>query len=307
MVTVRCIAYNQAPYIRQCLDGFVMQMTNFRFEVVVHDDASTDGTIDIIREYARKYPNIIKPIYEIENQYSKHDGSLRRIMNLHTHGKYVALCEGDDYWIDPYKLQKQVNFLEANPDYGLVYTKVRVYVQNRGCYSKKLFGKEVKDLVSLFMANPIPTPTVLFRNDINMLYEREVGNHGWLLGDYPKWLFFCIHSKIHFMNEVSSVYRILSDSASHSSDIVKREQFILSEYDMKCFFNTKYTIVSNEILNDNLYWNLFDNAFSFLNRGKVCEYYLHIKRKSLKIRTKYFLCRYNIGFYLYKIFRKMVY
>lgn len=106
VLTIQCIAYNQAPYIRQCLEGFCMQKTNFRFEAIVHDDASTDDTALIIREYAEKYPDIIKPIYETENQYSKKDGSLRRIMNKHTCGKYVAYCEGDDYWTDPLKLQK---------------------------------------------------------------------------------------------------------------------------------------------------------------------------------------------------------
>ena len=87
MVTIKCITYNHVPYIRECLEGFIMQKTNFRFEAVVHDDASTDGTAAIICEYAKKYPDIIKPILETENQYSKHDGSLRRIMDKHTHGK----------------------------------------------------------------------------------------------------------------------------------------------------------------------------------------------------------------------------
>lgn len=116
MVTIRCMTYNHEPYIRQCLEGFVMQKTNFRFEAIVHDDASTDGTAAIIREYAEKYPDIIKPIYETENQYSKHDGSLRRIMDEACKGKYIAYCEGDDYWIDPLKLQKQVDFLEKHPE-----------------------------------------------------------------------------------------------------------------------------------------------------------------------------------------------
>ena len=117
MVTIRCLTYNHEPYIRQCLEGFVIQKTNFPFEAIVHDDASTDGTAAIIREYAKKYPDIIKPIFETVNQYSKQDGSLKRILDTHTHGKYVAMCEGDDYWTDPYKLQKQVNFLENHPDY----------------------------------------------------------------------------------------------------------------------------------------------------------------------------------------------
>lgn len=89
------------PYLRKCLDGFVMQQANFRFEVIVHDDASTDGSAIVIREYATKYPDIIKPILQTENQYSKHDGSIRRIMESRCVGKYIAICEGDDYWTSP--------------------------------------------------------------------------------------------------------------------------------------------------------------------------------------------------------------
>lgn len=133
MVSIRCTAYNHEKYIRDALEGFVMQKTNFRFEAIVHDDASTDGTAAIIREYAEKYPDIIKPIYETENQYSKHDGSLTKIMNEACKGKYIALCEGDDYWIEPYKLQKQVDFLESSPDYSMCWTDafVEIMVKKR--------------------------------------------------------------------------------------------------------------------------------------------------------------------------------
>ena len=117
IVSIRCTVYNHELYLRDCLEGFVMQKTSFRFEAIVHDDASTDRSAAIIKEYAEKYPDIIKPIYETENQYSKHDGSLGRIMTEACRGKYIAFCEGDDYWIDPLKLQKQVDFLEYNTDY----------------------------------------------------------------------------------------------------------------------------------------------------------------------------------------------
>ena len=119
LVSIRCTVYNHEPFLRQCLDGFVMQKTTFPFEAIVHDDASTDGSAAIIREYAEKYPDIIKPIYETENQYSKHDGSLSRIMDaaMHPNSKYIATCEGDDYWTDPNKLQIQVDFLESHPDF----------------------------------------------------------------------------------------------------------------------------------------------------------------------------------------------
>lgn len=128
LVSIRCLVYNHEPYLRQCLDGFVMQRTNFPFEAIVHDDASTDRSAEIIREYADKYPDIIKPIFETENQYSKHDGSIQKIMNEHMIGRYVAMCEGDDYWTDPYKLQKQVDFLESHPE--CVYSCHRYVVYN---------------------------------------------------------------------------------------------------------------------------------------------------------------------------------
>ena len=114
MVSINCIAYNQEKYIRQALEGF-------RFEAIVHDDASTDGTAAVICEFAQKYPHIIKPILETENQYSKKDGSLNRIMLAACKGKYMAMCEGDDYWTDPQKLQKQIDFMEAHPDYAMCF------------------------------------------------------------------------------------------------------------------------------------------------------------------------------------------
>lgn len=125
LVVINCLTYNHEPYIRHTLEGFVMQKTDFPFVAIVHDDASTDGTADIIREYAEKYPDIIKPILETENQYSKRDGSLRRIMDeacKATGAKYIAFCEGDDYWIDPLKLQKQADIMEKDPSISLVYS-----------------------------------------------------------------------------------------------------------------------------------------------------------------------------------------
>lgn len=129
MVSIKCLAYNHGKFIRETLEGFVMQKTNFRFEAIVHDDASTDNTAEIIREYAEKYPNIIKPIYETENQYSKKDGSLTKIMYNACNGKYIAMCEGDDYWTDPYKLQKQLDFLEKHPDYVMCSHRFNKYWQ----------------------------------------------------------------------------------------------------------------------------------------------------------------------------------
>lgn len=122
LVSIRCTAYNHEQYIRDALNGFLIQETTFPFEVIVHDDASTDNTTKIIKEYENKYPNIIKPIYETENQYSKHDGSFSRIINEKIKGKYIAFCEGDDYWINKNKLQMQIEYLESHSNCKLVLT-----------------------------------------------------------------------------------------------------------------------------------------------------------------------------------------
>ena len=136
MVSISCITYNHAPYIRECLDGFMMQKTNFAFEVLIHDDASTDGTADIIREYEAKYPDIIKPIYQTENQYSKGISPSASFNFPRAKGKYIALCEGDDYWTDPLKLQKQVDFLESHPDYVMCSHRFKQYIQDEHRFIK---------------------------------------------------------------------------------------------------------------------------------------------------------------------------
>lgn len=122
LVSISCMTYNHAPYIRKCLDGFLLQQTNFAFEIIIHDDASADGTTGIIEEYASKYPGFIFPLLQKENLYSKGIRGLSTRYNYpRCRGKYIAVCEGDDYWTDPLKLQKQVDFLEANGDYVLTY------------------------------------------------------------------------------------------------------------------------------------------------------------------------------------------
>ena len=117
LISIGTITYNQAPYIRECLDSLLMQETNFPFEMIVHDDASTDGTAEIVREYAEKYPHIIIPIFQTENQYSQGVGVSVTFQWPRARGKYIAICEGDDFWTDTNKLQFQVDFLEEHPDF----------------------------------------------------------------------------------------------------------------------------------------------------------------------------------------------
>ena len=215
LVSIKCLTYNHEPYIRQCLDGFVMQKTNFKFEAIVHDDASTDKTADIIREYAEKYPDIIKPIYETENQYSKHDGSLNRIMNAHMRGKYIAFCEGDDYWIDPLKLQKQVDFLEANPDYSASTHQSIIIGESKR--AGKLFLKTVPSCITMndVISNSrlFHTASIVCRSTVKELPQFK----GCILSGDKLLILKCAYlGKIDFLNESMCVYRKHAEGASNT-------------------------------------------------------------------------------------------
>lgn len=121
VVSVCCITFNHSEFIRACLDGFLSQETNFQFEIIINDDCSTDGTKEIILEYASKHPGIIVPVFHRENKYSQGiRGMFINYVFPKARGKYIAMCEGDDYWTDPLKLQKQFDFLENNPSYGMI-------------------------------------------------------------------------------------------------------------------------------------------------------------------------------------------
>lgn len=210
MVTVRCLVYNHKNYIRQFLDGIVQQQTNFRYEAIVHDDASTDGSAEIILEYALRYPDIIKPILEKENQYSKHDGSIRRIMNTHQHGKYIALCEGDDYWTDPFKLQKQVDFMENHSDYSCIWTNASTLLGETlyPPYNRYPFDTDVpvEDIIvqgGLW----IPTASILMTREAFFSFP---ANHRFNVGDYPLQMWVAFKGKVRYLSDVTCVYRLSS-------------------------------------------------------------------------------------------------
>jgi glycosyltransferase involved in cell wall biosynthesis len=126
VVSIVCNTYNHENYIWEAIEGFISQKANFLFEVLIHDDASTDNTANIIREYEMKYPDLIFPVYQKENQYSKKNHPNAAFQFPRAKGKYIALCEGDDYWTDPMKLQNQFDFLEQNPDYVMCYHSYQI-------------------------------------------------------------------------------------------------------------------------------------------------------------------------------------
>lgn len=205
LVSICCITYNHEKYIRDSIESFLMQETNFPFEIIIHDDASTDKTADIIREYEKKYPELIKPIYQTENQYSK-GIRVSLLTYKKSRGKYIAFCEGDDYWTDPLKLQKQVTFLEENPDYVITYTAVEAFDENG--IIETYGGGSLKDLSKeeLKHATPINTLTACHRNVIKELPpEFSIAK----IGDITIWSLLGAYGKGKFIGEIKpSVYRV---------------------------------------------------------------------------------------------------
>ena len=253
VVSIQCLTYNHAPYIRQCLDGFVMQKTNFRFEAIVHDDASTDKSAEIIREYAENYPDIIKPIYETENQYSKGDGSLDRIMReaISPSSKYIAICEGDDYWIDSLKLQKQVDYMESHPECGLVYSDYSEYVQNSHTLTENMIKSGRRPQIKSFeehlcKAAYIAPPSWLYRTGLKAIEEHKK-NNGFIDASFSLALEFFKNSEVHYMEDTTCVYRILDNSASHHISPYRRYLYAKNVFEEQLYFGSKY-VVNPDIL-----------------------------------------------------------
>lgn len=209
MVTIWCLAYNHQDYIRQCLDGFVMQKTNFKFEAIVHEDASTDGTAAIVREYAEKHPDIIKPIFETENQWHKTDGSLDRIFIENCTGKYVAMCEGDDFWTDSLKLQKQVDFLESHPDYSMCFhNAMNLWEDGHMEPFSAVEDREytAEDIFSNWM---VPTASVVFKKDVidSVFFKTTILGANLLYGDTPLFLSCAKFGNVRGISDCMSIYR----------------------------------------------------------------------------------------------------
>ena len=184
IVSIRCLAYNHKKYISRALDSFLSQRTSFPFEIIVHDDASTDGTTDIIREYEEKYPSIVKPIYEKENMYSKDWNCVEKSIDACIKGKYVAICEGDDYWCDPLKLQKQVEFMERHSNCYLCThnTKFHYVDGSKKDHNFNAWNEIRKlSLVDIFFGWNVHTSSYMIRSDVT--YKPDFSRSFWS-GDY---------------------------------------------------------------------------------------------------------------------------
>lgn len=240
-VSIVCAVYKHEAYLRKCFDGFVMQKTDFPFEILVNDDCSPDGSAEVMREYERKYPELFHCIYQEENQYSKGKISWWEVLFPMAQGDYIAICEGDDYWIDPFKLQKQVDFMEQHPDYVACFHNARVQHQDHVSLFNALdenHNPSTEDIIKRHWF--IATPTLFFRNVLHDYPEwrGEIVN-----GDYLLELLLAREGKFYYMDDVMAVYR--QDGLGMSSvlkkdkvDMVDRIVMLLNK--MRPYYGDEY-------------------------------------------------------------------
>ena len=232
MVSISCITYNHEKYIAGAIDSFIMQRTNFKYEILIHDDASTDRTAEIVREYESMYPGIIRAIYQTENQYSK-GGRVSRFILDKAKGKYIAACEGDDYWADVNKLQKQVDYMESHPDCSLcVHGAYHVSADNkrlksvsRACKKDKLFSAEevIEGGGGLFPTNSFLYPSQYAVNRPDYYYKAPVG-------DYPLAIFLATQGTVYYIDRFMSAYRT-GVAGSWSNTVLRSPKKIAAHFD----------------------------------------------------------------------------
>jgi glycosyltransferase involved in cell wall biosynthesis len=250
LVSVKMLTYNHAPFIAQAIEGVLQQKTNFPFELVIGEDCSTDNTREIVFEYQKKYPDIIRVVTSDRNVGMNNNG----LRTLHAcQGKYIAFCEGDDYWHNPGKLQKQVEYLEGHPECGLVYSSYDVYLVN--C-KKKIIDymkcrrwkiPENPSMSHLLEGKGVPlTCTVVVRGT---LYEQIVAadpylhqSGHFLMGDTPLWAEMATKARLHYIPESLATYNITDESATRSKDVKKTLRFSMSNSELMLYLCNKYDL-----------------------------------------------------------------
>lgn len=248
LASVLIFTYNQESLVGQTIDCILAQQTSFPFEIILVDDCSPDKTKEVCLEYYYKYPG---RILFIANDYNK--GIKKNYFESlceYARGKYIAICGGDDWWEDNQKLEKQVGFLEKNPAYDLVHTRARVYIQKSHRYLKKTIGWDRNQFEKMIVNNGIAALTTCFTRKAFMEYVREMDpvNLDIPTDDYATWIWFSFRKKIYFMEDVTSVYRILPESASNSASPQRRFIIEKDRIDIKLFFCHYFNISNPRIL-----------------------------------------------------------
>ncbi len=297
LVTVCLITYNHAKYIAQAIESVLMQETEYAWELVIADDFSTDGTREILRAYQLNFPDKIKLILQEKNV-----GANKNWVDLlsYPNSKYTAYFEGDDYWVDKHKLQKQVEFLEENENYGLVHTNYQRLIEwNNSFEDLKVKRPNSDDIFEhlLCKVNLIGTVTVCYRTTLFKKYLTDIDpiNKTWKLGDLPFWIYIAKQTKIKYLHKVSAVYRILNESASRSIDSKKLIDFEKSTLEIKKYFaqlHHKYLIPEIETEYDYKILRIMqENAFSKM------DYF--IKYRKFIFKNKNFLRTVKSSYWLF--------
>ena len=250
LVSICCATYNHEPFIRDAIEGFLMQEVNFPIEILINDDASTDRTPDILREYEEKHPDLIKVVYQEENQYSKGIKPLPQLLLPLAKGKYIAVCEGDDYWNCRHKLAKQIGFLEKHPDYVISSTNTHYFHDSEGRWQYNIdemmndrlvdttAGVSVGDIVTSRWR--VKTPTVVAKRDAMMdVYSKEpflTKLAGFPLGDTPLWIELLKRGKYHYVDSATAVYRITKGSASRPVNAKDAANFMVRGSEVRAFY-----------------------------------------------------------------------
>lgn len=212
-VSVICKTYNQERYIRQCLESLVSQKTNFKYEIIVHDDASTDKTADIVREFAEKYSDLIVPIYQTENQYSKRVNTNLKFIHPILRGEYVAICEGDDFWTDENKLQIQFDYMNSNPECTLCCHTAYYANEDSSIIEDRLFRSYEKSceipMEELLVGWKMATNSIMYKfsargNDV-IPFQGDCRN-----GDLAQAVYLGLKGKIYYIDKPMSAYRVSS-------------------------------------------------------------------------------------------------
>lgn len=313
LVNICIITYNHEKYIREAIEGVLMQKTPFPFQLIIGEDCSTDNTWEICKEYEKKYPELIKLLPQPETNLGMMPNFIRTLKACK--GKYIALCEGDDYWTDPLKLQKQVDFLEKNEDYIICFHNVDIWKEKSKELIKDYITKDVNETTSvedLAQENYIHTPSVVLRN-----FQIEFPN--WFskvpYGDYALYSLNALKGKIYKLNETMAVYRVhdkglmkklknlsLKDKTSFNLNIIPLYEHMYSETDLIIYQKNIYVLIQN---NRKYYLRIKDFYNSSICANKLkTKYKSHIKFKQhislfLTVFSPYLL------YFLYKIQNKV--
>lgn len=281
LVVIRCITYNHEAYLRDALEGFVMQKTDFPFVAVVHEDASKDGTPNVLREYSEKYPDIILPIFEMDNQYSQQNGVLSAIMNKAceaTGAKYIAVCEGDDYWTDPLKLQKQFDALEANPDCSIALNRVlRVNRERQSLHStiplENHFREGIITLQEMlkeqfYLGNwTFQTSSYFYRAFLckEVSLNKETIFKKFPYGDMPLLLTCLMAGNGYFLSETMGCYTVLSggyNSTMKANRVQAGKNYLKVSEGLKDFNKYTHYIYDKELSRAIIRFELLGEAYS---------------------------------------------